>query len=139
MGESDCIFCKIAAGQIPAKIIYSDDDVISFMDINPVARGHVLVVPRNHAEFIWQMAPRDLAAVGMALGRVTGALKEALQPEGLNVLQNNGSVAGQLVAHVHFHLIPRFTGDEFHYKWPAHSVSDDELESLRELISSRVK
>jgi len=139
MGSGDCVFCKIASGEIPARTVFSTDEVVCFMDINPVAEGHVLVVPRGHAEFLWQLSPEQLSAVGEALVRVTAAVKDALGARGINVLQNNGRIAGQLVPHVHFHVIPRFEGDEFRYTWPAREVPDEELKRIKGLIAERIK
>ena len=139
MGKGDCIFCMIVGGRIPAKTIYADADVIAFMDINPVAKGHVLVVPRTHAEYLWQLSSGQISAVGAALARLTLAVKEAVGAEGVNVLQNNGRIAGQLVPHVHFHLIPRFPGDEFQYTWPARKAPEEELDELMRRIAGRAK
>lgn len=138
MADPSCIFCKIVAGEIPSQQIYSDDHVVAFLDINPVATGHALVLPREHAEFLWQLSEPSLAALGVVCARVASAIKDVVGAEALNVLQNNGNLAGQLVGHVHFHLIPRFAGDEFHYNWPGRSADKDGLAALGKRIAQHL-
>ena len=106
-----CIFCKIAAGSIPAEKVYEDDYFVAFLDINPVNKGHTLVMPKIHHETIIEM-PEELAG-GMAIitERVAKAIFQALNPDGIKLEQNNGEAAGQLVPHVHFHVVPRYRGD----------------------------
>jgi len=107
----DCIFCKIAAGQIPSTKVYEDDNVLAFMDIGPISEGHTLVIPKRHYGKLDQCDPDTLTKISACLGRIAGAVKEAMNAEGYNVLCNNGRAAGQLVDHVHFHVIPRNSGD----------------------------
>jgi len=139
MPVQDCVLCKIAGGEIPAQVVYSDDKTVAFMDINPVARGHMLVIPKECKRSVWELAPESLAALGRTVGRVAGAAKEALDADGINVLQNNGKIAGQAVWHVHFHIIPRFHGDEFYYKWPAQATPPEQLAELCERISEKIR
>lgn len=106
---NDCLFCKIVKGDIPAENVYEDKNVLAFLDIHPRSIGHTLIVPKRHYELLTDMPEKELAAFATSLQRVTkGFMKYA---EGLNILQNNGKAAGQLVSHVHFHLIPRRNGD----------------------------
>lgn len=107
----DCIFCKIAAGTAPSQKVYEDDAVIAIMDISPWTKGHLLVVPKNHAANIWEISEVDAAAVTRATLRLAGALRTALSPDGLNLLQSNGHAAWQSVEHFHQHLIPRWFSD----------------------------
>jgi histidine triad (HIT) family protein len=107
----DCIFCKIVAGEIPAITVLDEDRVLAFMDINPASRGHMLVVPKNHAENIFEISEADLSAVMGAVKRCAGAVKEALGAEGITVLQLNGAASDQLVLHLHVHIMPRWEKD----------------------------
>ena len=103
----DCIFCKIVKGEIPCTKIYEDDQVLAFADINPLTVGHTLIVPKNHAENIWEISGDDLKAVHLASIKVANAIKEALNPVGVAFLQLNGRGVNQVVMHYHLHLIPR--------------------------------
>ena len=115
MAES--IFTKIVAGEIPCHRVYEDDHVLAFLDIGPVARGHTLVIPKACYEQLDDV-PADVgAALGSALPKVCAALKHVTGCAGVNVLQNNGAPAGQVVMHVHFHLIPRHYLQEINTRW----------------------
>ena len=107
----DCIFCKIIAGEIPAVKVLDDERVLAFMDINPSSRGHMLVVPKKHAENIFEIPESDLAAVTKAVKRCATAVKEALKAEGVTVLQLNGKASDQIVPHLHIHIMPRWEHD----------------------------
>jgi len=108
----DCIFCKIVAGQIPCSRIYEDEKVLSFLDINPISEGHTLIIPKAHAENLWEISEQDLAAVHRASKRIIQAMKEVLHPEGVACLQLNGRGVNQVVMHYHLHLIPRVAGSK---------------------------
>lgn len=114
----DCVFCKIRDGQIPSTRIFEDERTLAFMDINPLNDGHCLVITRAHAPTIFEAAVADLQAAVAAAQRVALALKRALAPDGLNLLQANGAAAFQSVPHVHLHLVPRWTGDGKGFDWP---------------------
>jgi histidine triad (HIT) family protein len=103
----DCIFCKIVNGDIPSFKIYEDDSVLAFADINPINSGHTLIIPKAHAENIWEISEADLVAIHTASKKVAGAIKKSLQPEGMACLQLNGRAVNQLVMHYHLHLIPK--------------------------------
>jgi len=103
----DCIFCKIVQGQIPSFKVYEDDNVLAFEDINPVSEGHTLVIPKNHAENLFEISSQDLAAVQAASQKVARAIKQALNPIGVAALQLNGRGVNQEVMHYHLHLVPR--------------------------------
>lgn len=111
---SECIFCRIVAGDAPAHLVYEDGSSIAFMDINPATDGHCLVVPRTHADDLWSLADEDGAAVWRAVRRVAEAVREALKPDGLNLLQSNGVAALQTVFHFHVHVVPRYRDDGIH-------------------------
>ena len=114
----DCVFCRIREGQIPSTRVYEDDRTIAFMDINPLNEGHTLVIPRVHAATLFEADDADLGAALATAKRVAVAIRQALHPDGLNLLQANGAAAFQSVPHFHFHLVPRFTGDGKGFDWP---------------------
>jgi|SRR3990172_13277631 len=113
----DCVFCKIRDGQIPSTRIYEDERTLCFMDINPLNEGHCLVVTRAHAPTIFEAAEADVQAAIMTAKRVAAALRAALEPDGLNLVQANGAAAFQSVPHFHLHLIPRWDGDGKGFDW----------------------
>lgn len=110
---SDCIFCQIVAGDFPANVVHEDDRTIAFMDINPSARGHTLVVPRAHSTDLHDVDPEDLVACMRTAKLVARQATQHLDADGVNLLQNTGRVAGQAVFHFHVHVIPRYGGDGF--------------------------
>ena len=103
----DCIFCKIVAGEIPCFKIHEDDRVLCFADINPITDGHSLIIPKAHHENIWEIPAEDLTAIHRVSKQIAGAMKTALDPAGIAVLQLNGRAVNQVVMHYHLHLIPR--------------------------------
>ena len=115
---ADCVFCRIRDGQIPSVKVYEDDKTFCIMDINPLNRGHCLVITKVHAATLFESKSDDLAAAIATARRVARAIKTALRPDGLNMLQANGAAAFQSVPHFHLHLIPRFTGDGKGFDWP---------------------
>jgi len=106
----DCIFCKIVKGDIPCFKVYEDDRVLAFEDVNPISEGHTLIIPKAHAENIWEISGEDLTAIHLASKKVADAIKEVLSPVGVAVLQLNGRGVNQVVMHYHLHLIPRVSG-----------------------------
>ena len=106
----DCIFCKIVKGDIPCFKVYEDDRVLAFEDVNPISEGHTLIIPKAHAENIWEISGEDLTAIHLASKKVADAIKEVLNPAGVAVLQLNGRGVNQVVMHYHLHLIPRVSG-----------------------------
>ncbi|MDY7035264.1 MAG: HIT family protein [Thermodesulfobacteriota bacterium] len=103
----DCIFCKIVRGEIPCFKVYEDDKVLAFEDINPISEGHTLIIPKRHAQDLWDISGEDLMAIHMASQKVALAIKEALKTTGVCLLQLNGRGANQMVMHYHLHLMPR--------------------------------
>lgn len=134
---ADCIFCRIAAGQIPAQTVYESAAVLAFLDINPLSEGHTVVIPRAHAERLHELDPAAAAEVGRMLGELARRIVAAVGAEGYNVLQNNGSAAGQVVPHVHFHIIPRRSGDGLGFRWNAQARTPEQLKSIRERIAGQ--
>ena len=105
--EADCLFCKIIAGEIPSKQVYSDDAAIAFLDINPFHRGHTLAVPREHVTDVLE-GDRQLTTIAPAVDATARLLRDKLQPGGLNIFSSAGAIAGQEIFHLHVHLIPRY-------------------------------
>ena len=138
MSVNDCVFCKMVAGQIPVTKIYEDDVVLSFLDIGPVSDGHTLVIPRQHFGELHDCPPQLLGQLGSRLGKIAKAIVGAMNSEGYNVLCNNGKAAGQLVSHVHFHIIPRKEGDGVFDRWPVYEYQQGQAEALTKKICEKI-
>jgi histidine triad (HIT) family protein len=117
MTDPDCIFCKILAGEIPARIIDQDERTIAFMDIAPATRGHALVIPRAHSTDLLSVEVEDLHAVAAAAARLAARMKDRLGADGVNLLSSCGAAAWQTVFHFHVHVIPRYDGDPLRLPW----------------------
>jgi histidine triad (HIT) family protein len=117
MADPNCIFCKILAGEIPATIVAEDESTVTFMDINPATRGHVLVIPREHTEDLLSVDPDDLRAVAVASQRQAALAKERLGADGINLVNSCGALAWQTVFHFHMHVIPRYADDPLQLPW----------------------
>ena len=111
MKDENCIFCKILAGEIPSTAVYEDDDFKAILDVNPAARGHVIILPKNHAANIYELPDEDASKIMIVAKKIATAIEKAYHCDGVNILQNNGEAAGQTVFHLHVHVIPRFKGD----------------------------
>ncbi len=133
---TDCIFCKIVKGEIPCQKVYEDKDVIAFLDIAPVNKGHTLVVPKHHCVNLLDMPEKDLVACAKVLQKVALAVKEGVKAEGINLGMNNEKAAGQYVFHAHFHIIPRFSHDGLKH-WPNGKYSSGEADSVAESIRKK--
>ena len=138
MAGDECVFCKMVAGQIPVTKIYEDDVVLSFLDIGPLSDGHTLVIPKKHFEKLHECPSEILGHVGSRLGRIAKAVSDAMGSDGYNVLCNNSSAAGQLVGHVHFHIIPRNTGDGVFDRWPAYKYQQGKIEEIAAKIREKL-
>ncbi|GHH98546.1 HIT family protein [Neobacillus kokaensis] len=115
---SNCIFCKIVNGEIPAAKVFEDEHVVAFMDISQVTKGHTLVIPKVHKENLYELTPEIAGNIFKAVPAIANALKTEFEPAGLNIVNNNGEQAGQTVFHFHIHLIPRYgKGDGFGAVW----------------------
>jgi len=139
MSGQDCIFSKIVAGQIPAQKVYEDDVVLAFLDINPISDGHTLVIPKKKYERLDNCPAELLGQVCSRLPRIAKAVVSATGAEGYNVLCNNGRAAGQLIDYVHFHIIPRNSGDGVLAKWPQHKYPQGKIEQIAERIRGNLK
>lgn len=126
---TDCVFCKIVAGQIPATKVYEDDATLAFMDIGHVNPGHVLVALKAHVENVYELEDGQAGAVFRTVARVARGIRAAFTPEGLSVYQANGKAAGQTVFHFHVHLVPRHDGDGMALTWPVKNPPRDVLEA----------
>ncbi len=136
---SGCLFCRIAAGDLPACLLYEDADTLAFMDIHPVIPGHALVIPRAHVDPIEAVPPELLARLMLGVQRVAGAQRRALRADGINVLQSNGRAAGQVVPHVHVHVIPRFLNDGHHWNWTVRPYAQpDDMRAMADRIKTEL-
>lgn len=134
MKNENCIFCKIANGEIPSKTIYEDDDFKVILDMGPATKGHALIIPKDHAADLFEL-PEETAAKAMVLAKKLGKqMKENLKADGLNLVQNNGEAAGQTVHHFHLHLIPRYENDGQHILWNPGESTQEELEEIKNTI-----
>ena len=111
MRDLNCIFCKILAGEIPSAVVYEDDDFKAILDVNPAVRGHVIILPKNHAANIFELPDEDASKVMVVAKKIAAAVRKTYLCDGVNILQNNGAAAGQSVFHLHVHVIPRYEGD----------------------------
>lgn len=137
MKDSNCIFCKIANGEIPSTSIYEDDTFKVILDLGPATRGHALILPKDHAADLFEL-PQDTAEKAMALAKKLGKqMVENLKADGLNLVQNNGEAAGQTVKHFHLHLIPRYKDDGQHILWNPGEVSKEEMEEIKNTIQQK--
>jgi histidine triad (HIT) family protein len=132
MAEGDCIFCKIVAGELPARIVDEDERTVAFMDIAPATRGHALVIPRAHSADLRSVADDDLAAVGAAARRLALRMSERLGADGINLLNACGSAAWQTVFHFHVHVIPRYADDPLRLPWTPTPGDPDEIAAAAE-------
>lgn len=132
--DPGCVFCSIVAGKIPALRVYEDDAILSFLDIGPLAEGHLLIIPKSHWERLEETDPEVLAHLARQLPRLAAAVVAVTGAAGYNLLQNNGRVSGQEVPHVHFHIIPRAQGDGLGYRWLASSYPAGRGEALRQKL-----
>ncbi|HCY1635713.1 TPA: HIT family protein [Staphylococcus aureus] len=138
---SETIFGKILTGEIPSFKVYEDDYVYAFLDISQVTKGHTLLIPKKASANIFETDEETMKHIGAALPKVANAIKRAFNPDGLNIIQNNGEFADQSVFHIHFHLIPRYENDidGFGYKWETHEdiLNNDAKQQIAEKIQAQ--
>ncbi|HCU7627021.1 TPA: HIT family protein [Staphylococcus aureus] len=138
---SETIFGKILTGEIPSFKVYEDDYVYAFLDISQVTKGHTLLIPKKASANIFVTDEETMKHIGAALPKVANAIKRAFNPDGLNIIQNNGEFADQSVFHIHFHLIPRYENDidGFGYKWETHEdiLDNDAKQQIAEQIQAQ--
>ena len=134
MKDENCIFCKLANGDIPTRSIYEDEDFNVILDLSPATKGHALILPKEHAANLFEL-PDETASKVLVLAKKLGAqMKENLKADGMNLVQNNGEVAGQTVHHFHMHLIPRYENDGQKILWNPGEMTQDELEEIKNTI-----
>lgn len=130
MKDENCIFCKIANGEIPSRTIYEDDRFRVILDNGPATKGHALILPKEHFANLFEI-PEDWVAQAAKVAKKVGAkVVETLHADGLNIVQNNGETAGQTVNHFHVHIIPRYKDDGQHILWKPTAPGDDELDAV---------
>ena len=125
MKDNDCIFCKIASGEIPSICVYENDEFKVFLDLGPATKGHCLVIPKEHYKDIFDIPDDVLAKAHCVAKSVASILVEKLGATGVNIVQNNGSDAGQTMFHFHIHVIPRYEGDNAGFGWNEGELSDE--------------
>lgn len=134
--EPDCLFCRIAAGEVPSTVVHDDDRTLAFMDINPATRGHLLVIPRAHAADVHDIDPEDLAACVKVGQRLAGRIVERLGADGVNLLNSSGRAAWQTVFHFHLHVIPRYADDPLELPWVPGPGDPEQIKAAAEELSA---
>ncbi len=133
----DCLFCRIVSGDLPSERILETPDILAFLDIGPIVKGHVLVIPKVHAETLHDLPAASLGPWMEAAQRVAEAQVRAWNADGVNLHQANGAAAGQVIPHVHFHVVPRFANDGHHWNWrPKKYDTPAEMNALAERLRS---
>ena len=136
MSDPDCLFCKIAAGDLPATVVYEDSRTLAFMDINPGSRGHLLVIPRAHSKDLLEIEAEDLAAVAHTAQTMAQRVKDRLAADGVNLINSCGSKAWQTVFHFHVHVIPRYDGDTLRLPWQPAPGDRDEIAAAARALTA---
>lgn len=134
---ADCIFCKIIDGDIPSVKVYEDEHVYAFMDIMPLSKGHTLLIPKQHREYVYDLSEEEAAKLFSAAPKIASAIKQTFDPAGMNLLNNNGAKAGQSVHHFHLHFIPRYDEtDGFGAKWVTKEkqYTNEKIQELAETL-----
>ena len=135
MRDDNCIFCKIAAGDIPSNKLFEDEDFIAILDLSPATKGHTLLIPKDHYPDLFSL-PDDVCASVLQRGKkIAALLRERLGADGMNVMQNNGEIAGQTVMHYHMHLVPRYQTDPEQINWKPPQADPEVLKAVREEIT----
>ena len=130
MRDSSCIFCKIAGGEIPSATIHEDEKFRVILDLGPASKGHALILPKEHFANIYELDEETAAAAFVLAKKMAGKMTEALGCDGFNIVQNNGTVAGQTVFHFHIHLIPRYEGDGVALGWKPGELTEEQKEDI---------
>ena len=134
MKKDDCIFCKIANGEIPSKTLYEDDAFRVILDLGPATKGHALILPKDHYANLYELPDETAAKVMQLAKKMATQMTEKLGCDGFNLVQNNGETAGQTVFHFHMHLIPRYENDGQKIGWNPGSPTQEELEEIKNTI-----
>ena len=130
----ECLFCKIVKGELPSSKIYEDEDTLAFLDLFPVNKGHSLVISKEHYETIFDVPAESLAKISSVMKNVADAVKKGVNADGISIAQSNGKDAGQVIPHIHFHVMPRFKDDGLKL-WPQGKYEEGEMDKFKEDIS----
>ena len=136
--ENDCIFCKIVKGEIPSSKIYEDNDVLAFLDLFPVHKGHTLVIPKEHHETLLDVPDELLKKLIVAVKKIVSAVKKGVNADGISLSMSNYKAAGQVVPHAHFHIMPRYENDGLKL-WPQGKYEEGEMEEIKEKIAKEIR
>lgn len=135
MLKTDCIFCKIVNNEIPSKIIFENDKILAFLDINPISKGHTIVITKNHYSTIESIPEEELSELFLSVKKISILIRKKLKIDGYNILLNNYRAAGQIIDHIHVHIIPRRTDDNLiNLEIPKEQATQSELEEVLKLI-----
>lgn len=137
--NNECLFCKIASGEIPSAVLYDDENVLAFLDIMPAASGHALVIPKEHFATLLDLPHDMLKDLTLTIQKVSAAVVKHTGASGFNVLQSNHESAGQVIPHVHFHIIPRFENDDLNFNWVQKTQDTAELNAYANEIKESLK
>lgn len=135
MKKADCIFCKIAGGEIPSRTLYEDEMFRVILDLGPATKGHALILPKEHADNLYELPDETAGAVMKLAKKMAVKMTERLGADGFNLVQNNGEAAGQTVKHFHLHLIPRYINDGQNINWETGEPSQEELDTIKNQIT----
>lgn len=138
MKDCNCIFCKIANGEIPSTTLYEDEDFRVILDLGPATRGHALLMPKNHFANLFELDDETAQKAILVAKKMAGKMKDALGADGFNLVQNNGEAAGQTVFHFHMHLIPRYQGDTVGITWTPGELSDQDKEEILSKVRAQL-
>ena len=134
MNKDDCIFCKIVKGDIPSKKLYEDEDFLVILDLQPATKGHALILPKEHAENLYVLSQETASKALILAKKMAVKMVEKLHCDGLNLVQNNGEIAGQTISHFHIHVIPRKEGDKVTLKHEGVKLSSEEMDHVGEAV-----
>ncbi|MDO4261188.1 MAG: HIT family protein [Eubacteriales bacterium] len=137
MKDSNCIFCKIANGKIPSTTLYEDEDFRVILDLGPAARGHALLLPKEHFADLFELDEKTASKAMVTAKRMAARMKAALGADGFNLVQNNGEAAGQTVFHFHMHLIPRYKDDHAGISWKPGNTTPEEMAEVKRLVENQ--
>lgn len=135
---SDCVFCRIIAGEIPSATVFEDKDFKAIMDIAPAAKGHIIILSKKHYANLYELEDSVASKALIVARRIAQAMKEELKCDGINILQNNGEAAGQTVFHFHIHVMPRYNDDHVIVPWTNQKYEDGEAAAIAAAIAARV-
>ncbi len=135
---TECVFCNIINGKIPAEKVFENKSFIAILDIFPANKGHTLVVPKKHVEKMMDMDDKEIGEMTVVAKKIAKALKEALSAGGINFISNNGKLSGQLIDHAHLHVIPRFSGDKIDFGWNPKKYEKNEIKEMGQKLRSTI-